>query len=133
MQGPPGGQTGGEVGRCCHLMGRQLWFAAEYEVVESANSPTREQRRGVVSGMVSILGLRVARLTVNIIISQDHRSKSSLVASTALSRHPRCWEGWHQQVSSSYTLVIRPAIQYTYSHNCISKINMIHLHFVIKC
>ena len=60
-------------------MGRQLWLAAEYEVAESANSPTREQRRGVVSGMVSILGLRVARQTVNIIISQDQRSKSSLL------------------------------------------------------
>ena len=39
----------------CHLMGRQLWLAAEYEVVERANSPTREQRRGVVSGMATIL------------------------------------------------------------------------------
>ena len=68
-------------------MGRQLWFAAEYEVVERANSPTREQRRGVVSGMVSILGLVVARLTVNIIISQDHRSKSCCLSPVqALSR-----------------------------------------------
>ena len=41
----------------CHLMGRQLWLAAEYEVVERANSPTRDQRRGVVSGMVTIVGL----------------------------------------------------------------------------
>ena len=49
---------GPRLGRCCHLMGRQLWFAAEYVVVERANSPTREQRRGdVVSGMVTIRGL----------------------------------------------------------------------------
>ena len=63
-------------------MGRQLWFAAEYVVVERANSPTREQRRAdVVSGMVTIRGLTLPQQTVNItyhITRSPDRSKSVL-------------------------------------------------------
>ena len=99
----------GPGGSWCHLMGRQLWLADEYEVVESANSPTREQRRGVcVSGMVSILGLRVAGLTVNITY---HKITGASQVLLPLQRSPSATlgdgKGW-RRVSSSYTLLIRP-------------------------
>ena len=101
-------ENSGPMGSWCHLMGRQLWLAAEYEVVESANSPTREQRRGVVSGMVSILGLTVARLTVNITYHEITGASQVLLPPQ---RSPSATlgggKGW-RRVSSSYTLLFRP-------------------------
>lgn len=114
----------------CHLMGLQLWLAAEYDVVESANSPTREQRRGVVSGMVTIIGLTLPGPTVNItyhkitgasqVLLPPKRSPATpaMVMGEMVHQHPTI--NIHtSQVSSSYTLLIRPV---QYFKNCISKI-----------